>query len=66
MRGFPFLKGYSLWLRHASGLLGYTDEENKVSEDTAAVVQGRVLGARTKMVREMREGKWIIMIIEIG
>lgn len=45
VRGFSFLKGYSLWLLHASGLLGYTDEENKASEDTAAAVQGRVLGA---------------------
>lgn len=52
IRGFKFLKGYPFWLLRASGLLGYADEENKASEDTATVVQGRVLGASTKMVRK--------------
>lgn len=51
-----FLEVRSCWLLHANVLWGCTAGENKVSEDTAAVIPGGVLGGHNWMVvAEMRE-----------
>lgn len=51
-----FLEVHSSWLLHANVLRGCTAGENKVSEDTAAIIRGGVLGGRNwTVVAEMRE-----------